>query len=450
MNNNKLNTPVNSLVPLGVPGAEMINNLQQNIRKLNNKVNTALNNTLNGVTNVANNLGDGVANVANNIGNGVANVANNLGNGVANVANNLGNGVANVANNLGNGVANVANNLGGNNLGGNNMVGNVAGNAARNNVFGNVARNNGGNNGGNNLLGNVASNNLGNSVANVANNLGKGVTNVANNISKGVNNVVKNIGIAPINLPITTESTAQAGWITMLMIFGVLVFIFSVVFVFFQQEITNGLNSFFTSVRDALGMEVAPPPPSDKNEVTKPSVPPDQESNIPTTIAEKMLPTGAPGSEVFAVSKNTFTYYDAQPLCKALGAELATYDQVKAAWDKGADWCNYGWVKGQNAIFPTQTDTWQKLQAGPEEERGACGRPGINGGYFDNPELRFGVNCYGPKPSQSTHDEATVAKRTGQPLTVGALEVEKKVNKFRSEADNIGVLPFNGNKWISS
>ena len=439
MNNNKLNTPVNSLVPLGVPGAEMINNLQQNIRKLNNKVNTALNNTLNGVTNVANNLGDGVANVANNIGNGVANVANNIGNGVANVANNLGNGVANVANNLG-----------GNNLGGNNMVGNVAGNVAGNNVFGNVARNNGGNNGGNNLLGNVASNNLGNSVANVANNLGKGVTNVANNISKGVNNVVKNIGIAPINLPITTESTAQTGWITMLMIFGVLVFIFSVVFVFFQQEITNGLNSFFTSVRDALGMEVAPPPPSDKNEVTKPSVPPDQESNIPTTIAEKMLPTGAPGSEVFAVSKNTFTYYDAQPLCKALGAELATYDQVKAAWDKGADWCNYGWVKGQNAIFPTQTDTWQKLQAGPEEERGACGRPGINGGYFDNPELRFGVNCYGPKPSQSTHDEATVAKRTGQPLTVGALEVEKKVNKFRSEADNIGVLPFNGNKWISS
>jgi len=433
MNNNKLNTPVNSLVPLGVPGAEMINNLQQNIRKLNNKVNVALNNTFNGVTNAANNLGDGVANVANNIGNGVANVANNLGNGVANVANNLGNGVANVANNLGNSVANVANNLGGNNLGTNNL---------------------GGNNGGNNLLGNnggnAARNNFGNGVANVANNLGKGVTNVANNISKGVNNVVKNIGVAPINLPITTESTAQTGYITMLMIFGVLVFIFSVVFLFFQQEITNGLNSFFTSVRDALGMEVSPPPPSDKNEVTKPSVPPDQESNIPTTIAEKMLPTGAPGSEVFAVSKNTFTYYDAQPLCKALGAELATYDQVKAAWDKGADWCNYGWVKGQNAIFPTQTDTWQKLQAGPEEERGACGRPGINGGYFDNPELRFGVNCYGPKPSQSTHDEATVAKRTGQPLTVGALEVEKKVNKFRSEADNIGVLPFNGNKWESS
>jgi hypothetical protein len=386
MNNNRnLNGPVNSLVPLGVPGAEMINNLQKNVVKLNNRVNNALNNTANNLGNAANNLGNGVANMANNFGN----AANNLGNGVANVANNFGNGVANVANNFGNGVANVANSIG----------------------------------------------------------------NVANNAVKNVGAVTESVisNIVPNNGANIVQNTAQTGWVMSLIIFGALVFIFIMVFLFFQQQITDGLNTFFTSVRDALGMKTGPPPPpSDKHEVTKPSTPPDQEPKVPTSIAEKMLPTGAPGSEVFAVSKNTFTYYDAQPLCKALGAELATYDQVKAAWDKGADWCNYGWVKGQNAIFPTQTDTWQKLQGGPEEERGACGRPGINGGYFDNPELRFGVNCYGPKPSQSTHDEAIVAKRTGQPLTVGALEVEKKVSKFRSEADNIGVLPFSGNKWLSS
>ena len=33
----------------------------------------------------------------------------------------------------------------------------------------------------------------------------------------------------------------------------------------------------------------------------------------------------------------------------AFDAELASYDQVKDAWQKGADWCNYGWVKGQAA-----------------------------------------------------------------------------------------------------
>jgi hypothetical protein len=345
MNNNRLNTPVNSLVPLNVPGAEMINNLHQNVQKLNNKVNNVLNNTFNNVSNAANN------------------------------------------------------------------------------TF--------------------------NNVANVANNAASVVNNVAKNVGSTTENMVANI--VPKNTPVFSVDTAQTGWIISLAIFGILVFIFIVVFMFFQQQITDGMNSFFTSIRDALGMKVSPPPSEEANtDVTKPSTPPDQESNVSASIAEKILPTGAPGSEVFSVSKNTFTYYDAQPLCKALGAELATYDQVKAAWDRGADWCNYGWVKGQNAIFPTQTDTWQKLQGGPEDQRGACGRPGINGGYFDNPELRFGVNCYGPKPAQSTHDESTVAKRTGQPLTVGALEVEKKVNKFRSEADNIGVLPFSDNKWSSS
>jgi hypothetical protein len=90
-----------------------------------------------------------------------------------------------------------------------------------------------------------------------------------------------------------------------------------------------------------------------------------------------------PGTEVFNISSNRYTYNDAEPLCKALGAELATYDQVKDAWTKGADWCNYGWVKGQMAVYPTSEETYQKTQGGSEEGRQACGRPGINGGYFD-------------------------------------------------------------------
>jgi hypothetical protein len=145
------------------------------------------------------------------------------------------------------------------------------------------------------------------------------------------------------------------------------------------------------------------------------------------------------------VSSNKFTFYDAEPLCKALGAELATYDQVKEAWNKGADWCNYGWVKGQMAVYPTSDETYAKLQAGPEEQRMACGRPGINGGYFDNPELRFGVTCVGQKPVQSKHDEREVAK--GAPLSPEALAFDKKVNQYKTQSDTIGILPFNTNKW---
>jgi hypothetical protein len=122
---------------------------------------------------------------------------------------------------------------------------------------------------------------------------------------------------------------------------------------------------------------------------------------------------------------------------------------VKEAWDKGADWCNYGWVKGQVAAYPTQNATWEKLQQGPEDQRAACGRPGINGGFFDNPELRFGVNCYGTKPAQSQHDENTISQRNNEPMTPGMLDYDKKVAHFRSEANHIGITPFNKTTWGS-
>lgn len=102
-----------------------------------------------------------------------------------------------------------------------------------------------------------------------------------------------------------------------------------------------------------------------------------QEEPVHKTMVEKVLPGH---KEVFNISKNAYTYYDAEPLCKALGAELATYEQVKNAFEGGADWCNYGWTKGQMAVYPTQKETWEHIQEGPEDQRNACGRPGVNGG----------------------------------------------------------------------
>lgn len=152
---------------------------------------------------------------------------------------------------------------------------------------------------------------------------------------------------------------------------------------------------------------------------------------------------------MFNVSSNDFTFYDAEPLCRALGAELASYDQVKDAYEKGADWCNYGWVKGQVAVYPTQKATWDQLQKGPEDQQGACGSPGVNGGFFDNPEMKFGVNCYGPKPSQSAHDEAELMKQGRIPRTTASLKMDEKVNEYKRMADSMGIMPFNKGKWES-
>ncbi len=164
--------------------------------------------------------------------------------------------------------------------------------------------------------------------------------------------------------------------------------------------------------------------------------------------ASSMVNALIPGhKEVFHIMDNKYSYEDAEPLCKAYGAELATYEQVKEAWKKGGDWCSYGWVKGQAAVYPTSEETWKKLQQGPSNQKTACGNPGINGGYFDNPDLQFGVNCYGEKPSQSAADAAAMSRGDGIPKTAGVLEYEKKVAEYRSKKGEIPVAPFNSDMW---
>jgi hypothetical protein len=158
------------------------------------------------------------------------------------------------------------------------------------------------------------------------------------------------------------------------------------------------------------------------------------------------LSVGGPKKEVFNVSRNIYTYNDASAVCSALGAELADYDQVKGSYEQGADWCNYGWTKGQMAVYQTQKATWDKLQKGAAEYRGACGQPGVNGGYFDNPELRFGVNCYGIKPPKNATDEM-LESQVALPASPEEIEYDKKVQKFREQLNTTTVLPFKRGQW---
>lgn len=219
---------------------------------------------------------------------------------------------------------------------------------------------------------------------------------------------------------------------------------------YFNNELTDTWNNAkevvggYFNPKPAASPQDTPSPSQENTEVTSPS----EMTNSPTpSPAPSIMNRIMPGGEVFNISSNKYTYSDAEPLCKALGAELATYEQVKDAWNKGADWCNYGWVKGQMAVYPTSEETYQKMQSGPEDQRQSCGRPGLNGGYFDNPDMRFGVTCVGNKPPQNKHDEAAAAN--GAPLSPDALAFDKKVSQFKSEADHIAVLPFSHGKWTS-
>jgi hypothetical protein len=246
----------------------------------------------------------------------------------------------------------------------------------------------------------------------------------------------------------------------------VIIVVFVAAFVGLLYYFKDSLNELFNTATDIVNgyftgqpSSAPSPTPAEKKDASgNPSPPPGegvtpaaanaqkgQGSDLSIQNMEKILPGGLGSKEVFNVSSNKYTYYDAEPLCKALGAELATYDQVKDAWSKGADWCNYGWIKGQMAVYPTSDDTFTKLQGGPAEQHLACGKPGVNGGFFDNPELRYGVTCYGSKPSKANHDESVAAMAT--PTSPDALEFDKKVAEFKAEADTIGIMPFNANKW---
>lgn len=159
--------------------------------------------------------------------------------------------------------------------------------------------------------------------------------------------------------------------------------------------------------------------------------------------------TKEPRDEVFNVSNNLYTYDDAQAVCSSFGAKLATYDQIEAAYNNGAEWCNYGWSANQMAFFPTQKATWDTLQQSPTQKNN-CGRPGVNGGYIENPYIKFGVNCYGkkPKPTEADLNRLDAKQHQLLPKSQADKELDKKVQHWKENADKLLQLSsYNNNSW---
>ena len=283
------------------------------------------------------------------------------------------------------------------------------------------------------VTGNVT--NAKNAAANMANTVTNSMKNAFNTASNAASDITEPISDS-INA--TFENTPSPFVsVPVIIALGALIVLFIVV-VMFREQIATGLELLWIKIKELTGLSkpaVTAPPPEFAPEA----------QFFDQGAVEKILPGK---KEVFNVSTDKYTYSDAEPLCKAFGAELATYDQVKDAWGKGADWCNYGWVKGQAAVYPTQQATYDKMQAGPESQRMACGVPGVNGGYFDNPELRFGVNCYGAKPNQNETDTRAIMASGGD-LTPEALEYDRKVQGYKAEMGQIPVNPFKPGTWAS-
>jgi hypothetical protein len=167
----------------------------------------------------------------------------------------------------------------------------------------------------------------------------------------------------------------------------------------------------------------------------------DTEESIKPVIPEILMK-----QQVFHINDNKYTYEDSKAICQAYGGRLANYKEINDAYNEGADWCGFGWSDGQMALYPTQTEKWNTLQ-GIKGHEHDCGRPGINGGYIDNPNVRFGVNCYGYKPKITPEEAQSMITTPLYPKTNAEIEFDKKVDYWRTKIHDIIVAPFNHNNW---
>jgi Extracellular link domain len=205
-----------------------------------------------------------------------------------------------------------------------------------------------------------------------------------------------------------------------------------IIALFIVLAVINGMQYLFGINIIASIKNLFSPQPEININVTQP---------LQTTVPELKLT-----KQVFNIPGNKYSYSDAKALCTAYGANLASYSQIEDSYKDGAEWCNYGWSDGQMALFPTQQKTFDGLQkiSGHEND---CGRPGINGGYMANPELKFGVNCYGYKPVMTSQEQELMQILPHYPITMKDILFEKRVNYWKDRLNQILVSPFNFNTW---
>ena len=91
---------------------------------------------------------------------------------------------------------------------------------------------------------------------------------------------------------------------------------------------------------------------------------------------------------------------------------------------------------------------YNKLKAIPGHEHD-CGRTGVNGGFIANPNVKFGVNCYGYKPKITNEEEELMKTSSPYPETVKDVAFQKQVDHWKNKVDEILVSPFNYSSWGS-
>lgn len=235
--------------------------------------------------------------------------------------------------------------------------------------------------------------------------------------------VLANLGTTETNTPITSTNDTT----TMTILLGgvlMVVILLNGLQYFYNMNLTAVLSNLFT-VNPSLDITI---------------------DQVATPAELAPIPEITTKPQVYHIPGNNYTYDNAEAICQAYGSRLATYNELEDAYDNGAEWCSYGWSDKQMGLFPTQKKTWDHLQTVEGHEHD-CGRPGINGGYIANKNVRFGVNCFGYKPKITDEEKQMMDTAPLYPKTLKDIEQEKRVDYWKRKIPEILVSPFNKDVW---
>jgi len=187
--------------------------------------------------------------------------------------------------------------------------------------------------------------------------------------------------------------------IIMMFFFVVVIFIIGTNY-FFGIQLTATLQDLFD--KPAVNVDIVQP------------------AENPTSDDNKQFP-----SQVFHV-QGKYNYAESKAICKAYNGKLASLTQMHDAYEKGAEWCDYGWSADGMVLYPTQYETWESYQG--TDRAKDCGIPGLNGGYNQHKNQQLGINCYGKKPDGKMPPNPAPAVR--QDPSMAWLTQKLKVSPF--------------------
>lgn len=188
--------------------------------------------------------------------------------------------------------------------------------------------------------------------------------------------------------------------------------------------------------------------------------------------------------EVFQISNQIYTYDEAKCKCESYGGKLASKAELTQAYNNGAHWCNYGWIEGNEAYYPVQqceldrkainikdyNDMLKKHYEEPnkytlkmvnearqkmyrENSLDFCGSAaGLNGGKFENKNIKFGATCVGKKPKGMSVREKDAQCKDSEVVNKANEANKDELNKAKCggvSKDDI-ITSFNYDTWYQN